>query len=141
MRTAFDVGALAGFTVGQRAAKEMLARGEAAGLDSSSHKGSIFFTGATASLRGGAKFLGLAAPKFALRATAQSMARRLQPEGIHVAHLIVDGQVDLPGRYEGRDKATLIAPDAIASTYMALHDQPPSCWTHELDVRPSKEKF
>jgi len=58
-----------------------------------------------------------------------------------VAHLVIDGQVDLPGRYEGRDKATLIDPEAIAATYMSLHNQPPNCWTHELDVRPSLEKF
>lgn len=95
--------------------------------------GSILYTGATGSLRGGAKFLWLAGPKFALRALSQSVAREFGPKGIHAAHIIVDGMI---GEADGR-----MNPDDIADTYFHVHSQPKSVWTQELDVRPSTEKF
>ncbi|HMF27761.1 MAG TPA: SDR family NAD(P)-dependent oxidoreductase [Candidatus Cybelea sp.] len=128
------VGCLAGFLVGQAAARRMLERGA----------GTILFTGATASLRGGAGFVNLAAPKFGLRAVAQSMARELSPRGVHVAHVIVDGQIRSE-RYEHlgttRGPDSLLEPDAIAAEYLRLHLQPRSAWTLELDLRPWVEKF
>lgn len=128
------VGCFAGFLVGQAAARIMLAQGQ----------GTILFTGATASLRGGAGFANLASPKFALRALAQSMARELGPQGIHVAHVIVDGQIR-SARYEHllaeRGADTLLEPDAIAEVYWQLHRQHRSAWTHELDLRPWAERF
>ena len=106
--------------------------------------GTILFTGATASLRGGAGFVNLASPKFALRAVAQSMARELGPQGIHVAHVIIDGQIHA-ARYahllSERGADSLLEPDAIAQTYVALHRQHRSAWTQELDLRPWTEKF
>jgi NAD(P)-dependent dehydrogenase (short-subunit alcohol dehydrogenase family) len=99
-------------------------------------KGTLLFTGATASLRGSARFANLASPKFALRALAQSMARELGPQGLHVAHVIIDGQIGPAG---GPD--TRLDPDAIAALYVALHRQPRSAWTHEADLRPWSEKF
>ncbi len=107
-------------------------------------RGTVLFTGATASLRGGARFASLAVGKFSLRALAQSMARELQPRGIHVAHVVVDGFIDSPGvRAMAPDRApeTLLSPDAIAETYWQLHRQHPTAWTQELDVRPAPEKF
>ena len=106
--------------------------------------GTILFTGATASLRGSAGFVNLASPKFALRAVAQSMARELGPQGIHVAHVIIDGQINAP-RYANvaseRGADSLLGPDEIAKTYVALHRQHRSAWTQELDLRPWMEKF
>jgi NAD(P)-dependent dehydrogenase (short-subunit alcohol dehydrogenase family) len=128
------VGCLGGFHVGQAAARLMLAKGS----------GTILFTGATASLRGGAGFANLAVPKFGLRALAQSMARELQPKGIHVAHVIIDGQIASEARRglaTERGPDSLLSPDAIAGTYYQLHRQPRSAWTHELDLRPWVEKF
>ncbi|KAK9806207.1 hypothetical protein WJX72_005341 [[Myrmecia] bisecta] len=107
-------------------------------------KGTILFTGATASLRGGPKFIRLACPKFALRALAQSIAREVQPQGVHVAHVIVDGQIYLPtsrDRFPDRPTETFLDPDAMADTYWHLHQQHPTSWTHELDLRPSTEKW
>ena len=128
------VGCFGGFLVGQAAARRMLERGA----------GTILFTGATASLRGGANFVNLAAPKFGLRAVAQSMARELGPRGVHVAHVIVDGQISSE-RYAhlgaSRGPDSLLEPDAIAQEYLRLHLQPRSAWTHELDLRPWVEKF
>jgi NAD(P)-dependent dehydrogenase (short-subunit alcohol dehydrogenase family) len=128
------IGCLGGFLVGRAAARLMLEQG----------RGTILFTGATASLRGGAGFVKLAAPKFALRAVAQSMARELGPRGIHVAHVIIDGQIRTP-RYDhlaaSRGRDALLEPDAIAAAYLALHRQPPSAWTLELDLRPWVERF
>ena len=128
------VGCFAGFLVAQAAARLMQARG----------RGTLIFTGATASLRGGAGFANLASPKFALRALAQSMARELGPAGIHVAHVNIDGQIRSP-RYEElmdqRGPDSLLEPDAIADTYLALHQQHRSAWTHELELRPWVEKF
>jgi len=128
------VGCLGGFIVGREAARVMLQQGG----------GTIIFTGATASLRGGAMFQNLAVGKFGLRALAQSMARELQPRGIHVAHVIIDGQIkgDRPGyRAEQCGADALLEPDAIAETYYQLHAQPRSAWTLEVDLRPWVEKF
>jgi len=128
------VGCFAGFLVGQTAARRMVEHG----------RGTILFTGATASLRGGAGFVNLASPKFGLRAVAQSMARELGPKGIHVAHVIIDGQIHSE-RYAHlageRGPDSLLEPDAIAAQYVALHRQHRSAWTHEIDLRPWSEKF
>ena len=128
------VGCFGGFLVGRAAARLMTKRGA----------GTILFTGATAALRGGAGFVNLASPKFALRAVAQSMARELGPQGIHVAHVIIDGQIHA-ARYADllseRGADSLLEPDAIAQTYVALHRQHRSAWTQELDLRPWTEKF
>jgi NAD(P)-dependent dehydrogenase (short-subunit alcohol dehydrogenase family) len=127
-------GCFAGLLVGQAAARRMVGR----------RAGTILFTGATASLRGGAGFVNLASPKFGLRAVAQSMARELGPQGIHVAHVIIDGQIH-SARYAHllgeRGPDSLLEPDAIAAQYLALHRQHRSAWTHELDLRPWSEKF
>lgn len=107
-------------------------------------RGTILLTGATAALRGGAGFACLAVGKFGLRALAQSMAREFGPRGIHVAHVIIDGQIDTPKIHErepGREAHTLLSPDAIAETYWQLHRQDPTTWTLELDLRPAVEKF
>ena len=128
------VGCFAGFLVGQAAARLMVPAGA----------GTILFTGATASLRGGAGFANLASPKFALRAVAQSMARELGPKGIHVAHVIIDGQIASEARAglaAERGPDSLLPPDAIAENYWNLHAQPRGAWTHELDLRPWVEKF
>ena len=126
------VGAFAGFLVGQAAARRMVSRGS----------GTILFTGATASLRGGANFANLASPKFALRAVAQSMARELGPRGIHVAHVIIDGHI---GGTAAEDDSRLpdsrLAPDAIAEVYLDLHRQHRSAWSQEIDLRPWVERF
>jgi NAD(P)-dependent dehydrogenase (short-subunit alcohol dehydrogenase family) len=128
------VGCLAGFLVGQTAARRMVRPSQ----------GSILFTGATASLRGSANFANLAVPKFGLRALAQSMARELWPKGIHIAHVIIDGQI-ASERYRGlesqRGPDSLLQPDAIAEMYFQLHLQPRSAWTFELDLRPWVETF
>jgi NAD(P)-dependent dehydrogenase (short-subunit alcohol dehydrogenase family) len=107
-------------------------------------KGTILYSGATASLRGSARFAALAVGKFGLRALAQSMARELGPRGIHVAHVIIDGGIDTPrvrSMMRDRDPSTFLAPAAIAESYFSLYAQDPSAWTHEMDVRPSVEKF
>jgi NAD(P)-dependent dehydrogenase (short-subunit alcohol dehydrogenase family) len=123
------VGAYAGFLVGQAAARRMAGRGS----------GTILFTGATASLRGGARYANLASPKFALRAVAQSMARELGPRGIHVAHVVIDGQI---GAAEaGAPPESRLSPDAIAEAYLDLHRQPRSAWSQEIDLRPWVERF
>jgi NAD(P)-dependent dehydrogenase (short-subunit alcohol dehydrogenase family) len=128
------VGCFAGLLIGQAAARRMVARGS----------GTILFTGATASLRGGSGFVNLASPKFGLRAVAQSMARELGPKNIHVAHVIIDGQIRSQ-RYahleSERGPDALLEPDAIAAQYVALHRQHRSAWTQELDLRPWSEKF
>lgn len=128
------IGCLGGFFVGQRAARLMVAEGS----------GTILFTGATASLRGGARFANLAVGKFGLRALAQSMARELGPKGIHVAHVIIDGQIRSE-RYAHLEKERpadgLLDPSAIAEAYWQLHTQARSAWTLELDLRPWVEKF
>jgi NAD(P)-dependent dehydrogenase (short-subunit alcohol dehydrogenase family) len=109
-----------------------------------SGRGTILFTGATASLRGSARFSALAVGKFGLRALAQSMAREFGPQGIHVAHVIIDGQINTPRMREmspDREYHTMLSPDAIAETYWQLHTQDRTAWTLELDLRPSMESF
>lgn len=128
------IGCMAGFFVGRAAARAMREAG----------RGTIVFTGATASLRGGARFHNLAVGKFGLRALAQSMARELGPQNIHVAHVVIDGIIDTErARAYAGDKPPdgLLSPDAIAAEYLHLHRQPRSAWTHELDLRPWCEKF
>jgi NAD(P)-dependent dehydrogenase (short-subunit alcohol dehydrogenase family) len=130
---------LGGFLVGREAVRLMLSHGE-----NERHRGTVIFTGATAALRGGANFQNMAVAKFGVRALAQSMAREFQPRGIHVAHVIIDGQIE--SERAGRSVAergidAVLAPDAIAEAYYQLHLQPPSAWTQELDLRPYVEKF
>lgn len=125
---AWRTGCFAGFLVGRAAAMAMLPRST----------GTIIFTGATGSIRGGSGFAAFAVPKFGLRALAQSMARELGPKGIHVAHVIVDGMIDNAGQ---SDSPTVMGPRAIAETYHALHCQSRSAWTHEIDLRPARENF
>ncbi|MGH8752048.1 MAG: SDR family NAD(P)-dependent oxidoreductase [Burkholderiales bacterium] len=130
----WKIGCLGGFLVARAAARAMLARGG----------GTIIFTGATASLRGGALFHNLAVGKFGLRALAQSMAREFQPQGIHVAHVVIDGQIKSarPGYGEAeRGQDAVLDPAAIAETYYQLHMQPRNAWSLELDLRPWAEKF
>ena len=134
----WEMAALAGFLVGREAAKVMVPRG----------RGTILFTGATASLRGGKGFAAFAGAKHALRALAQSMARELGPEGVHVAHVVIDGAIDtpfiretFPERYALKEKAGILDPEAIAENYWQLHLQPRSAWTHELDLRPWMESW
>ena len=105
--------------------------------------GTLLFSGATASLRGSARFASLTAAKFALRGFAQSLARELQPQGIHVAHVVLDGLLrgsHSVERFGGDDKRS-IDPAEAARVYRSLAEQPPSAWTHELDLRPLGEKF
>ena len=117
-------------------------------IGANSPKGTIIFTGATASLRGSSHFAGFSGGKMALRALAQSMARELGPMGIHVAHTIIDGAIDtefirtqFPQRYALKDEGGILNPDHIADAYWMLHQQPRDAWTHELDLRPYMEKF
>ncbi|QIB50629.1 SDR family oxidoreductase [Pseudomonas sp. OIL-1] len=137
-RKVWEMAALSGFLTGREAARVMLPR----------QRGTIIFTGATASLRGGSGFSAFAGAKFALRALAQSMARELGPQGIHVAHPIIDGAIDtafirdtFPERYALKDQAGILDPVHIAEQYWQLHCQPRDCWTHELDLRPWMETF
>jgi NAD(P)-dependent dehydrogenase (short-subunit alcohol dehydrogenase family) len=105
--------------------------------------GAVIFSGATASLRGGARFAAFASSKFALRGLAQSLARECGPQGIHVAHVIIDGLIWGPAardRHKAQEAACL-SPDAIAETIMSLIAQPRQAWTHEIDLRPATEKF
>jgi NAD(P)-dependent dehydrogenase (short-subunit alcohol dehydrogenase family) len=103
-------------------------------------RGTILLTGATASLRGSARFSALAVGKFGLRALAQSIAREFGPQGIHVAHVVIDGQINTPRMREmspDREEHTMLSPD----TYWQLHAQDHTAWTLELDLRPSVESF
>jgi NAD(P)-dependent dehydrogenase (short-subunit alcohol dehydrogenase family) len=107
-------------------------------------RGTIILTGATAALRGSAKFAALSTGKFGLRALAQSTAREFGPQGIHVAHVIIDGQINTPRLREDqpdREESTTLSPEAIAETYWQLHVQDPTAWTLELDLRPAPESF
>ena len=111
-------------------------------------RGSIFFTGATASLRGREGFCAFAGAKHALRALAQSMARELGPQGIHVAHLVIDGAIDtqwirdnFPERYAQKARDGILNPEHIADAYWNLHCQPRDAWTHEMDLRPWCESW
>jgi len=107
-------------------------------------RGTILFTGATAALKGSARFAALAVGKFGLRALAQSLAREFGTQGIHVAHIVIDGMINtqrVRGIAPDREKHTLLSPDAIAETYWQLYLQDVSAWTLELDLRPAVEKF
>ncbi len=107
-------------------------------------RGTIIFTGATASKRGSSMFSRLAVGKFGLRALAQSMAREFGPKGVHIAHVVIDGIIATPFYIENqpdRDPQTLLSPDSIAEQYLQLHIQDRTSWTLELDLRPSAEKF
>jgi NAD(P)-dependent dehydrogenase (short-subunit alcohol dehydrogenase family) len=107
-------------------------------------RGTVLLTGATASLRGSARFSALAVGKFGLRALAQSMAREFGPQGVHVAHVIIDGQINTPRLREmspEREDHTMLSPEAIAETYWQLYSQDHTAWTLELDLRPAVERF
>jgi NAD(P)-dependent dehydrogenase (short-subunit alcohol dehydrogenase family) len=132
------VSAFGGFLVAQEAAKAMLGRPGGA-------SGSLFFTGASASVKGYAQSAPFAMGKFALRGLAQSLARELQPKNLHIAHFVIDGGIANPER-AGRGPAAdqpdaLLDPDAIAQSYFAVHDQPRSAWTWEVELRPWVERF
>lgn len=137
-RKVWEMAAFAGFLTGREAAKHMLGRG----------RGTIIFTGATASVRGSDGFCAFAGAKHALRALAQSMARELGPKNIHVAHTIIDGAIDsnfirenLPEVDKKREEDAILNPEHIAQSYVMLHKQPRTAWTHELDLRPWKENW
>jgi NAD(P)-dependent dehydrogenase (short-subunit alcohol dehydrogenase family) len=128
------VSAYGGFLVAQAAVKRMLERG----------RGSLFFTGASASVKGYAESAPFAMGKFALRGLAQSLARELGPKNLHVAHFVIDGGIAKAGgdaRAAARGADGMLEPDAIAETYMAVYRQPRSAWTFEVDLRPWVEKF
>ena len=124
---AWRTGCFAGFLVGRAAAASMLSQGS----------GTIIFSGATGSIRGGARFAAFASPKFALRALAQAMARELGPKGIHIAHVVLDGMI----AGEGDSAPGTLAPAAIAEAYYAIHRQDRTAWSHEIDLRPMGETF
>jgi NAD(P)-dependent dehydrogenase (short-subunit alcohol dehydrogenase family) len=129
---AIAVSAYGGFLVGQQAARHMLTRGT----------GAILFTGASASVKGYPNSSSFAMGKFALRGLAQSMARELSPRGIHVAHFVIDGAIRNPGRTEPADQPdSMLDPDAIATTYWHVVQQPRSAWTWEVELRPWVERF
>ena len=143
-RKVWEMACWAGFLAGRESARLMLPRG----------KGNIFFTGATASVRGGSGFAAFASAKFGLRAVAQSMARELGPKNIHVAHFIIDGVIapnetawvrqrreQLWGK-EALDNPDLLMPPAsVAASYWQLYQQPRSAWTFEMEIRPFGEKW
>jgi len=137
-RKVWEMGCFAGFLLGRESARVMIPRG----------KGTILFTGATASVRGSSGFSAFAGAKHGLRALAQSMARELGPKGIHVAHTIIDGAIDtqfieerFPDRYALKDQDGILRPDDIAESYWQLHCQNRSAWTSELDLRPWMEPW
>ena len=134
VKTSLLVSCYAGFLVGQRAARAMLKQGG----------GSIFFTGASASVKGYAQSASFAMGKFGLRGLAQSMARELAPKNIHVAHFVIDGGIARPGgdeRAAARGADGMLSPDAIAETYLHVHHQHRSAWTWEVELRPWVENF
>ncbi len=142
-RKVWEMACYAGFLTGREAARRMLPRG----------RGSIFFTGATASLRGGVGYAAFASAKFGLRAVAQSAARELGPKGIHVAHLVIDSGVDTAwvrqriaesragGPLAGLDPEGLMDPASVAEAYWHLHRQPRDAWSFEHEIRPAGEKW
>ena len=142
-RKVWEMACYSGFVAGREAARVMLPRG----------RGNIFFTGATASLRGGSGYAAFASAKFGLRAVAQSTARELWPHGIHVAHLVIDAGVDTAWvrerlvEREGQDALTNLDPDrfmppaSVADAYWRLHEQPRSAWVFEQEIRPFGEKW
>jgi NAD(P)-dependent dehydrogenase (short-subunit alcohol dehydrogenase family) len=134
----WEMGCFAGFLAGREAARRMEPRG----------RGTILFTGATASVRGREGFSAFSGAKHALRALAQSMARELGPKGIHVAHTLIDGPIDtqwiaenFPESYARKAHDGILNPDHIADNYWHLHTQPRDSWTHELDLRPWSESW
>lgn len=134
----WEMACFGGFLMGREVAKRMLPR----------QRGTIIFTGATASLRGKEGFSAFAGAKHALRALAQSMARELWPQGIHVAHPIVDGAIDtefirthFPDRYATKVQDGIVSPDSIAELYWQIHQQPRNAWSHEMDIRPWMETW
>ncbi len=134
----WEMGCFAGFLTGREAARRMEPRG----------RGTILFTGATASVRGREGFSAFSGAKHALRALAQSMARELGPKGIHVAHTLIDGPIDtqwiaenFPESYARKAQDGILDPDHIADNYWHLHTQPRDSWTHELDLRPWSESW
>jgi NAD(P)-dependent dehydrogenase (short-subunit alcohol dehydrogenase family) len=134
----WEMAALAGFLVSREAARGMIERG----------RGAILFTGATASVRGGAGFSAFAGAKHALRALAQSLARELGPKGVHVAHVVIDGAIDgafirglLPDAAEKLAREEILVPDEIAKNYVWLYRQKRSAWTFEMDLRPWSETW
>ena len=140
-RKVWEMACYSGFLAGREAAKLMLPRG----------KGNIFFTGATASLRGGSGYAAFASAKFGLRAVAQATARELGPKNIHVAHLVIDSGVDTEWVRQRRvealgpnaldDPDLLMPPASVAESYWQLYQQPKSAWTFELEIRPFGEKW
>ena len=129
---ALAVSAFGGFLVAQQAVRRMLPKGS----------GAILFTGASASVKGYAQSAPFAMGKFALRGLAQSLARELAPQGIHVAHFVIDGAIRNPGSTEAPDKPdSMLDPDAIAETYLHVLRQPRSAWTWEIELRPWVERF
>jgi NAD(P)-dependent dehydrogenase (short-subunit alcohol dehydrogenase family) len=132
VRRAIEVSAFGGFLVVQQAAQRMLPRG----------RGAILLTGASASVKGFAYSASFAMGKFALRGLAQSAARELAPKGIHVAHFVIDGAVRSAARPEPADRPdSMLDPDAIAATYLAILAQPRTAWTWEIELRPWVESF
>jgi NAD(P)-dependent dehydrogenase (short-subunit alcohol dehydrogenase family) len=134
----WEMACFAGFLTARETAKRMVTR----------ERGTILFTGATASMRGSANFAAFAGAKHALRALAQSMARELGPRGIHVGHVVVDGAIDtefirtqFPERYALKERDGILDPDHIAENYWFLHSQPRDAWTFELDLRPWIERW
>jgi len=137
-RKVWEMAAFSGFLAGREAARHMVPRG----------RGTILFTGATASMRGAAGFSAFSGAKHALRALAQSMARELGPQGIHVGHIVLDGAVDgefirglYPDWQERLENDRLLTPAHIAEEYVRLWKQPRDAWTHELDLRPYGENW
>jgi len=134
----WEMACFAGFLTGREAARVMLPR----------KKGTIIFTGATASMRGAAGFAAFASAKHGLRALAQSMARELGPQGIHVGHIVIDAAVDTPWIKEflpdydaKKAKDGIVNPDDLATLYLQMHEQPRTAWTFEMDIRPWVEKW
>jgi NAD(P)-dependent dehydrogenase (short-subunit alcohol dehydrogenase family) len=134
----WEMACFAGFLMGREAARVMVPR----------RRGTILFTGATASVRGSAGFAAFSGAKHGLRALAQSMARELGPQGIHVAHVVIDGAIDtefirsnFPERAALKDRDGILSPEAIAEAYWQLHLQQRCAWTHEMDLRPWMETF
>ncbi|MEN9586637.1 MAG: hypothetical protein RIT15_212 [Pseudomonadota bacterium] len=134
----WEMACFSGFLMGRETAKVMLPRA----------RGTIIFTGATASLRGREGFAAFAGAKHALRALAQSMARELWPKGIHVAHPVIDGAIDtefirsnFPERYAMKAEQGILSPDSIAEAYWQIHQQPRDAWTHETELRPWLETW
>ena len=134
----WEMACFSGFLMGRETAKVMLTRG----------RGTIIFTGATASLRGREGFAAFAGAKHALRALAQSMARELWPKNIHVAHPVIDGAIDtewirsnFPERYALKEQQGIVSPNSIAEAYWQIHMQPRDAWTHETELRPWIESW